>query len=144
MTVNHKKGEFVDRVVKDNHINSIENQNKLLKKTIKSHRSVSGIRQYMALYFYMRTTLPDSLTDGERIDRFLKDIKRVYSGVNGEPLKLKVLDEPTPESMGISHLMPKEKTTTSQASLTVDTDDEDDDLTYIDNIDDDPDWDMFD
>ncbi|KAG8181118.1 hypothetical protein JTE90_029151 [Oedothorax gibbosus] len=32
MTVNHKKGEFVDRVVKDNHINSIENQNKLLKK----------------------------------------------------------------------------------------------------------------
>lgn len=54
-TVNHKKGEFVSSSDKTNHINSIENQNKHLKASIKSRSSDEHIRQYMALYFYRKT-----------------------------------------------------------------------------------------
>jgi hypothetical protein len=50
--VNHSKGEFVDKNDKENHINSIENNNKHLKGFFKSRRSDKLIHQYMAIHFY--------------------------------------------------------------------------------------------
>lgn len=105
-TVNHKKGEFVSKSDKTNHINSIENQNKHLKASIKCRRSDEHIRQYMALYFYRKTRLDVWKDLGGKIHQFLLDVSTVYPGYGKEKLFLKSLDLPTPESEGILDLMP--------------------------------------
>lgn len=100
--VNHSKGEYVQKDDRTNHINSIENMNKILKREIKH---LSHLHQYMALHFYRRT-LMNQKEFGAKVNQFIQDVKQVYPGPTGEVLQLRSIDEPTPESMGISHLMP--------------------------------------
>ena len=69
-STNHKKGEFVDKNDKTNTINSLENQNKLLKKAVKNRRSEKGIQQHMAVHFYRRMRLNHLPTLGERVFLF--------------------------------------------------------------------------
>lgn len=66
-TTNHKIGEFVSQSDKSNTINSLENQNKLLKKAIISRHTDRAIDQYMALHFYRRTRLDPLPSYGEQV-----------------------------------------------------------------------------
>lgn len=130
-TVNHKKGEYVSSTDKENHINSIENQNKLLKQAMHSRRTDTAIRQDMALHFYRRRRLDHLPTFGEQVHQFLMDIKSVYPGCGKVGLSLQVIDLPTPESEGILHLMPR----SSKEDLESENDeDEDEEVPFIDDL----------
>lgn len=100
-TVNHSKGEYVQKSDKSNHINSIENQNRILKREIKH---LSNLHQYMALHYYRRTRMNQE-TFGERVNQYIQDVKLVYPGPTGKVMQLKEITVPTPESTGITDLM---------------------------------------
>ncbi|KAG8173384.1 hypothetical protein JTE90_019974 [Oedothorax gibbosus] len=106
--VNHSKGEYVQKTDKKNHINSIENQNRILKATILSRKSKKLITQYMALYYYRRTRL-QNFDFGKQISLLIEDIRKVYPGPGLTGLTLKHLDDPTPSSTGIEHCPSKGK-----------------------------------
>ncbi|KAK0158050.1 hypothetical protein PV327_011205, partial [Microctonus hyperodae] len=85
LQTNHSKGEFVNKFDKGNTINDLENQNKLLKKSIACRKTPKLLHQYMALFSYRRNVLKKFDDDGSQIMQFLLDIKRVYPGyVNDE------------------------------------------------------------
>lgn len=134
-TTNHRKGEFVDKNDVTNTINSLENQNKILKATIRSRRNDVVIRQNMAVYFYRRRRLPLSIPIGERIHHFLEDIREVYPGPGKEGKQLLELELPTPESEGIEELMPPPKRPKREIEL-----EPDGDVPFIDDPVNDPDW----
>ncbi|CAH2100527.1 unnamed protein product [Euphydryas editha] len=101
LQTNHSKGEFVSKSDAANIINDLENQNKLMKKSIACRSSDKLLHQNMALYFYRRHYLENNYTDkGSQIMQFLLDTKKVYPGVvNGklqEELLLKEIDQPEP------------------------------------------------
>ena len=78
--VNHSKGQFVEKNDKENHINSIENNNKHLKNFFKSRRSDKLIYQYMAGHFYFNRYIKKHKTLGAQLQQFIDDVIRVYSG----------------------------------------------------------------
>jgi hypothetical protein len=106
-TVNHSKGEFVNKDDKENHINTIENQNKQLKSTIKSRKSLQLIKQYMSVWFYNNTYLSKHQNDCDKLEQWISDVIRVYPGPLTEPLTLKYIDIPSTDE--IEHLLPKKK-----------------------------------
>lgn len=101
LRTNHSKGEFVDRTNPMNTINDLENQNKLLKKSIKCRRTPKLLHQYMALFFYRKVYLDKYFKDdlGSQIMQFLLDTKKIYpgvvEGVLREGLTIKELDPPS-------------------------------------------------
>ncbi|KAG8174685.1 hypothetical protein JTE90_024388 [Oedothorax gibbosus] len=62
----------------------------------------------MALYYYRRTRL-QNFDFGKQISLLIEDIRKVYPGPGLTGLTLKHLDDPTPSSTGIEHLMPKQR-----------------------------------
>lgn len=104
-TVNHKKGEFVSKTDKMNHINSIENQNKHHKASMECRRTDQHLCQYKALYFYRKTRLDIWKDFGGKIHQFLLDVSTVYPGYGKGKLFLKSIDLSTPESEGVLDLM---------------------------------------
>ena len=120
MTVNHSKGEYVQKDDRSNHINSIENMNKILKREIKH---LSNLHQYMALHYYRRTRMNQS-TFGGRVNQFLNDMRHVYPGPNGVVMQLKAIDMPTAAEMGIEHLMPGFQSAGDHSEVENDTSDE--------------------
>jgi hypothetical protein len=111
--VNHSKGEFVDKNDKENHINSIENNNKHLKGFFKSRRSDKLIHQYMAIHFYFNRYIKKYETVGAQLQQFIDDVIRVYPGpseLGVEGLTLNEINLPTHESESIEHLMPIPRT----------------------------------
>ena len=113
LTTNHSIGEYVSATNPLNTINDLENQNRLLKKSILCRRSSKLLHQYMALHFYRRYCLEKEYKHDlvSQIMRFLVDIKRVYpgivDGVEQEGLQLMEIDPPTVASEDIGDLVPK-------------------------------------
>lgn len=112
LKTNHQKGEYVSKENPLNTINDLENQNKLLKKTILCRRTPKLLHQYMALYFYKKYFLLREYRHdlGSRIMTFLLDVKKVYPGfIDGElkeGLSLKIIDQPILESERIEDVGP--------------------------------------
>lgn len=112
LATNHSIGEYVNKEDSSNTINHLENQNKLLKRSILCRRTPKLIHQYMALYYYRLQHLEKQYKDdlGSQIMLFLLDIKRVYpgvvDGVRQSGLELRIIDPPTVESEGLEHLIP--------------------------------------
>ena len=109
LTLNPSKGEFVDKNDKENHINSIENNNKHLKSFFKSRRADKLIYQYMAMYFYLNRFIKKHKTLGAQLQQFINDVIRVYPGppeLGVEGLQLNEINLPIPENEGIENLMP--------------------------------------
>ncbi|KAL7305616.1 hypothetical protein TKK_0002345 [Trichogramma kaykai] len=114
LQTNHSIGEYVDKANPFNTINDLENQNKLLKQSIKCRRTPKLLHQYMALNFYRRTFLHRYKNDyGSQIMTFLLDIKTVYSGiVDGElieGLPIKDMDPPSFSSSEQDRFLPPPK-----------------------------------
>ncbi|KAL7287566.1 hypothetical protein TKK_0018217 [Trichogramma kaykai] len=86
LRTNHSIAEYIDKIITQNTINNLENQNKLLKKSIMCCRSSELLHQYMSLYFYRKAYLKQYQNDlGSQIMKFLDDIKILYPGiVDGE------------------------------------------------------------
>jgi hypothetical protein len=107
-TVSHSKGEFVDRNDKENHVNSIENNNKHLKSFFKPRRSDKLIYQYMAMHFYFNRYIKKHNTLGAQLQQFIDDVVRVYPGppeLGVEGLKLAEINLPTPERGRTSNIL---------------------------------------
>lgn len=109
---NHSKGEYVDKTDATNTINDLENQNKLLKKTILCRKTTDHVHQYMALFFYRKYCLERKYKDdlGSQIMEFLLDVKKVYpcytDGEISEGLQLKDIDPPTVQSENLESVLP--------------------------------------
>ena len=135
--VNHSKGQFVEKNGKEDHINSIENNNKHLKSFFKSHRSDKLIYQYMAVHFYFNRYIKKRKTLGAQLQQFIDDIIRVYRGpqeLGVDGLQLNEINLPTPDSEGIENLMPIPRTLKRREQKPLsETEDEIEDM-------DDPDW----
>ena len=135
--VNHSKGQFVEKNDKENHINSIENNNKHLKSFFKSRRSDKLIYQYMAVHFYSNRYIKKHKTLGDQLQQFIDDVIRVYPGppelgVGG--LQLNETNLQTPESEDIENLMPIPRTLKRREQKPLsETEDEIEDM-------DNPDW----
>ena len=65
----------------------------------------------------------------------MEDIRAVYPGYGKEGLTMKVMDPPTPESEGITHLMPSR----ANATFRPDDIDNDDSIPFVDDSSDE-DW----
>ncbi|KAL7294055.1 hypothetical protein TKK_0012093 [Trichogramma kaykai] len=143
LQTNHSIGEYVDQSDPMNTINDLENQNKLLKKSIKCRRSSKLLHQYMALYFCRQVKLSEYKNDlGSQIMQFLLDIKTVYPGIiNGviqEGLMLKEIDPPAFSSSQEIEFLPPPK----RPRLDDDIDSDNDDINKaIEEDDSDPDFD---
>jgi hypothetical protein len=106
-TVNHSL-RFRDEEDKNNHINSIESQNKYLKKRLISRKTPESVKGYMFEYWYRRTFLAGHELS-EQVEIFLTHVSETYPGLGKEKLKMREQELPTAEEMGITHLMPKER-----------------------------------
>ena len=139
-TTNHSKGEFVSKIDKSNTINDLENQNKQLKKELK-RRPKDSLYQFMGVYFYRRTQLNHLKTDGEKVFKFLTDIKSMYPGPGKVGLKMKKLEELTVESEGLEHLVKSYSSGGAGASGSVGSNlsDSEDEIEEME----DPDWDKI-
>jgi ISXO2 transposase-like protein len=82
---------FVDKQDNSNHINGIENQNRWLKRDIKSRVSVEDIDCYIKKFIYFKNTFVKEKNKvqslGEKLKLFLTDMSRVFPGILGEPLE---------------------------------------------------------
>lgn len=76
LSTNHSKGEYVSKTDKNNTINDLEYQNRLLKKAMVCRKSIKLVEQYMALHYY-------------RTNHLENDVKKVYPG-NGFILDIAV------------------------------------------------------
>ena len=74
-----------------------------------SRRNETLVDQYMALRYYRFHFLNTLPTFGAKVHKFLSDISKVYPGPASEGMQLKLLENPTAEEMGISHLMPHKR-----------------------------------
>ncbi|KAL7287977.1 hypothetical protein TKK_0018033 [Trichogramma kaykai] len=127
LQTNHSIGEYVDKTNPLNTINELENQNKLLKKSIKCRRTPKLLHQYMALNFYIRTFLHRYKNDyGSQIMTFLLDIKTVYPGiVDGElreGLTLKDIYTPSFSSSEQDQFLPPPKKQSLENELELEND----------------------
>ena len=131
-SVNHSKGEFVNKNDKENHINSIENNNKHLKSFIESRRSDKLIYQYMSMHFYFNRYIKKHKTLGAQLQQFINDVIRVYPGPSELGVTGLILNEinlPTPDSENIEHLMPIRRTLRSRKQeIITETEDEIEDM----------------
>ena len=106
--VNHSNGQFIEKNDKENHINSIENNNKHLKSFFKSRRSDKLIYQYMAVHFYFNRYIKKYKTLGAQLQQFIDDVIRIYPGspeLGVDGLQLNEISLPTRESEGIEDFM---------------------------------------
>lgn len=110
LRTNHSIGEYVEKLNPINTINDLENQNKLLKNSIKCSKTPKLLHQYMALYFYRNVYLKKYSDRGSKIMQFLLDIKKVYPGIrNGsleEGLTIKAIDPPSFNSTEEEQFLP--------------------------------------
>lgn len=110
LRTNHSIGEFVDKSNPLNTINDLENQNKLLKASIKCRKTPKLLHQYMALYSYRNVYLKKYSDRGSKIMQFLLDIKKVYPGIIDGSLKegltLKEIDPPSFSSTEKEQFLP--------------------------------------
>lgn len=115
LTTNHSIGEYVSKDDSSNTINDLENQNKLLKRSILCRRSPKLLHQYMALHYYRQQHLEREYKNdtGSQIMQFLLDCKRVYPGVvDGERvagLELMEIDPPSIASEGLESVVPAKR-----------------------------------
>lgn len=104
----HSEGVFADPEDPTNHINSIENENKLIKREMRNRRTDKIMDQYIAWHCYRRCYLSRLDNNGMRLRRFLKDTRKVYPGAGQVGITgvntFQML--PLPEEYGIEHLMP--------------------------------------
>lgn len=111
LQTDHSKGEYVSCNNPRNTINDLENQNKLLKRSILCRRTPKLLHQYMALFQYRKHYLEKEYKNdaGSQIMQFLLDIKKVYPGVTDgvikEGLELKEIDPPTLESENLTEIV---------------------------------------
>lgn len=110
LSTNHSKGEYVSKEDPSNTINDLENQNKILKRTILCRKTPKLIHQYMALLYYRQQLLEKDYKDdlGSQIMQFLLDIKSVYPGiVDGQrQAELQEIDPSTVETEELEDLVP--------------------------------------
>lgn len=115
ITTNHSVGEFVAADNSLNTINDLENQNKLLKKSILSRKSTQSLYQYMALYYYRKNILEKQYRCdlGSQITQFFEDMAKVYPGyIDGQKkdgLFLKNLEVLSQDKQDIADLLPPKR-----------------------------------
>jgi len=104
---NHSAGQYVDENDKDNHINSLECDNRWMKKHVVCRNDLELIDSQIQTFVYFRNAFPNfsELSIAQKIERFLIDISRVFPGVNGIPLQWFPVEIPTPELAGIADLV---------------------------------------
>ena len=99
------KDTFVDKLDKSNHINTLENANRWMKKSIKNRRNGEVIDHQIQMWVYRKERFTTDMTPGQKLHVFLQDISMVYPGINGVPLQWLDIVNPTATDVGIESIV---------------------------------------